>query len=98
MVKKKIKKKKEVENVLAPMSTFVESPEYLRGAADFRIGLRAVDNPFATREAPSIAPWLWNCGWTDALKISVDYWEDEIEALKNDLDHVTDTFTEDISL
>ena len=87
MVKKKIKKKKEVENVLAPMSTFVESPEYLRGAADFRIGLRAVDNPFATREAPSIAPWLWNCGWTDALKRSVEALEYEI-----------DTFTTDINL
>ena len=87
MVKKKINKKKEVENVLAPMSTFVESPEYLRGAADFRIGLRAVDNPFATREAPSIAPWLWNCGWTDALKKSVEA-----------LEYKIDTFTTDINL
>jgi hypothetical protein len=50
---------------------FKESPEYKAGGDGFKAGVSLLSNPFMERlkdEGTSMAPWLWTCGWVDAMK------------------------------
>jgi hypothetical protein len=50
---------------------FKDSPEYAAGRAGFEEGRSSLQNPFIRRPPPSIAHWLWACGWADALRDSM---------------------------